>query len=352
MAITKKYFFLLFFGIILGMMSGCGDKTEATELIIESAEIGFAAFPEGTQTVTITSNTAWNVSIEQEGAWLSVSHATGNGSGELVFAAEDNTGSVARNATVTVSGEGTPSKIILVRQAAIWIELGSTIVAFAANPEETKSVTVTSNVAWNVSIEQEGAWLSVSHATGNGDGKLVFIAENNTSSQARCATVTVSDKGTLSKTILVGQAEKNGTIMTYSAKEGRYDINENEFVIMRLSPESGFIYLPKYGTIGNRFPVEQIIENYTQKWLNFGHYFFMLYFDEKNWTGVYETWPEEIQYDVSPGCMYTFKWRYGFAFLEEYQKGRYQIGTRLNLWDNPYKPSTGKIHVMLELEIE
>ncbi|MDR1698434.1 MAG: hypothetical protein LBR75_01235, partial [Prevotellaceae bacterium] len=59
----------------------------------------------------------------------------------------------------------------------------------------------------------------------------------------------------------------------YSAAEGRFDVNENEFVRMYLSPASGFI----------DSPVELVIENHTESLLTFDAKFSVEYFDGENW---------------------------------------------------------------------
>ncbi|MCL2327052.1 MAG: hypothetical protein FWC39_00920 [Bacteroidetes bacterium] len=70
--------------------------------------------------------------------------------------------------------------------------------------------------------------------------------------------------------------EKEDIRKTYSSKEGRFDINETEFVRMYYSPESGFL----------DSPVEFIIENHTNGVLHYGTEFSLEYFDKGNWTEV------------------------------------------------------------------
>lgn len=63
------------------------------------------------------------------------------------------------------------------------------------------------------------------------------------------------------------------TRKVYSATEGRFDVNENEFVRMYLSPASGFI----------DSPVELVIENHTESPLTFDAELSVEYFDGENW---------------------------------------------------------------------
>ncbi|MDR2425252.1 MAG: lipocalin family protein [Prevotellaceae bacterium] len=85
-------------------------------LDISTASLVFGATPASAQSVEITSNIAWNVSVEPSG-WLSPSPVSGTSNGTVSFTALANT-SAARNATVTISGAGLEPKTISVIQAA------------------------------------------------------------------------------------------------------------------------------------------------------------------------------------------------------------------------------------------
>jgi hypothetical protein len=124
-----------------------------------------------------------------------------------------------------------------------------------------------------------------------------------------------------------GCQKKEGTtkeLYFCSTKErGRIDINENEFVSMYFSPESGSI----------NYPVESIIENHTKGVLNFGNPFSLEYLDKENWT--------EIQLDINFEDIYlglgpdeTRKGWFNLSLIEEYnngKKGKYRIGRNYSL---------------------
>ncbi|GHV36807.1 hypothetical protein FACS1894178_8400 [Bacteroidia bacterium] len=62
----------------------------------------------------------------------------------------------------------------------------------------------------------------------------------------------------------------------YYAKEGRVKINKNEYISIRLSPNTG--------CIGSS--VMLIIENHTKGFLNYGHEFSLEYLDNGNWIPI------------------------------------------------------------------
>ena len=70
--------------------------------------------------------------------------------------------------------------------------------------------------------------------------------------------------------------EENEDTKTYSAKEGRFEINENEFALMRLSPENGSI----------NSLIFLIIENHTKVALIHGQEYSLEYFDKGKWIEI------------------------------------------------------------------
>jgi hypothetical protein len=78
---------------------------------------------------------------------------------------------------------------------------------FSANPSAAQTVSVTANIAWNVSIAQTGEWLTANPVAGSGDGNISLTATENTGAE-RTAVVTVSGAGAESKTVSITQAAK------------------------------------------------------------------------------------------------------------------------------------------------
>jgi len=166
--------------------------------------------------VEITSNSSWTVSSNQ--AWLTVSPASGTGNGTLTFTAEANTGLSSRTATVTVAATGATSQTITITQAAGDVTLTVSQQALIMGQQENSSanVEITSNRSWTANSNQ--AWLTVSPASGTGNGTLTFTAEANTGLSSRTATVTVAATGATSRTIIITQ-DAIGALPTIAASD-------------------------------------------------------------------------------------------------------------------------------------
>ena len=99
-------------------------------------------------------------------------------------------------------------------------------------------------------------------------------------------------------------------LKTFSAKEGKFEINENEFVRMYFTPESGLI--DSY--------IELIIENNSKGIIDFGHNFILEYFDNESWREIkLDIEFPEILLGLSPEE--THKGQFNLSLIEEYNKG-------------------------------
>ena len=160
-------------------------------------------------TVTVTSNTTWNVPTSNA-SWLTISNVTPfnrNGNGSFRVGATINTGE-QRTGTITVTGGGF-TRTLTVTQAAA----GSTLTIVRSGgtgflpPGATSDiVTVTSNTTWTPTSNT--SWLTISNITPGsqtGNGTFVIHATANTDIGAeRTGTITVTGGG-ITRTLTVRQ---------------------------------------------------------------------------------------------------------------------------------------------------
>lgn len=66
-------------------------------------------------------------------------------------------------------------------------------------------VTVTANDSWTVSIPAEATWVHSDKMSGDGNDKIDITVDVNARANARNATVTITTKGGVSKTITITQ---------------------------------------------------------------------------------------------------------------------------------------------------
>ena len=105
--------------------------------------------------------------------------------------------------------------------------------------------------------------------------------------------------------------------------EGIFYLDENEFVRLYYSPESGFI----------NDPIELILENNTKRFLTFGMEFSLEYFDNEKWTEI----ELDVEFPLIELGMYggeTSKGQFNLSLIEEYndgKEGRYRYVKNLGL---------------------
>lgn len=73
-------------------------------------------------------------------------------------------------------------------------------------------VTVTANDSWTVSIPAEATWVHSDKMSGDGDGEINITVDVNHRADPRTATVTVTTKGGVSKTIAISQDSADSSL--------------------------------------------------------------------------------------------------------------------------------------------
>ena len=163
-----------------------------------------------TVTYTVTSNISWTVACPAD--WLSISPTSGTGNGTFKVTMTSNPNPTERKTVISVSGSGITRQIDVVQAAGKEnLEVSATSVTFVANGG-TKTVSVSANTAWSVSINTASEWLTVN----KGENGLTLIAAENTKTEQREGTITIKGK-TLTATVTVTQAAATAEILEVSA---------------------------------------------------------------------------------------------------------------------------------------
>ena len=179
-------------------------------LSVSRSELSFAASG-GQETFTVTSNTNWIVSSNEN--WATISPASGSNNGTVTVTTAVNTTTSQRTATITVSGTGVTARTVNITQAAATSTPYLTVtpsgttqnpVYIAGDNGTTKSFTVSSNVEWIAEITNSSAfsWLSVTKNS-NTAFTIRVLNANNTGARRR-AGVTISGTG-VSHTVHIEQ---------------------------------------------------------------------------------------------------------------------------------------------------
>jgi len=150
----------------------------------------------GTMPVTVTSNTAWQVTGLP--SWVTSNVTSGNGNATLTLTAQANPSTALRAATVNVTTTaGAPQVVgsVTITQTGQYPTLAATPPSW--NPgaaASAQTVTITSNSAWQVGTLP--SWMSASPMSGTGDGMVTFSVQGNPDTVARVATVALTTPGT------------------------------------------------------------------------------------------------------------------------------------------------------------
>jgi len=133
---------------------------------------------------TITTNADWTATSDRP--WLSVSPASGTGTGTVTFSAPAHTGSTTRSTFVRIALPGLEQyKSFQVVQLPSYISPAA--VAFAAQGE---SKTVQVSYSGNWSLSSTDPWLTISPASGSGPVTVTLTATTNPAGTLRSGRVT------------------------------------------------------------------------------------------------------------------------------------------------------------------
>jgi hypothetical protein len=176
----------------------------AGSLSVAPDSLGFEATG-GTQSLTVTAEGSW--AAIGSATWLTVSPASGTGNATVSVAAAANTGAVARTATVTLTCGGV-LQTVDITQGAATPPAGA---ALSASPDSlgfevaggTLNVAVLSDRSWTAVAS--AAWLTLSPASGTGNGTIAVAAAANADS-VRTAVITLMGSDTVCTVVVTQEA--------------------------------------------------------------------------------------------------------------------------------------------------
>lgn len=174
--------------------SSCKKDPVPSTLSVGMSSVAFKS-ERASQTISITSNTGWNVSGGE--SWMSVSPSSGSKNSSVVITVEENKNFTARNSILTFSTiDGEASASITVSQEAAELELSTNVkdLLFSEKEGDTKQLTITSNADWRISGNPD--WLDLSSTSGSGTATVNLSTNSfNNSSSMRQATLVVTANG-------------------------------------------------------------------------------------------------------------------------------------------------------------
>ncbi len=156
----------------------------------------------GTATLALASSKPWTLNSAPD--WVSVTPTSGNASGQISAVFSINPNQTSREGTLVFSTDTGSASVEVTQSGApdsYYLLVDPMSVSFNSSGG-SQTISVNSNADWTVLEESD--WLSVSPASGSGDGSFVMTVTNNAYSTERVTSVFVMS-GNISRRIAVTQ---------------------------------------------------------------------------------------------------------------------------------------------------
>ena len=222
----------------------------------------------GSQAIIISANRAWTVSASD--SWVSVSPSSGNASDEPVTVTVQgaaNTNYDERVATLTVTMEELTKTIAVVQSANLALVVTTKSYDLTSDAQ-TIDITVQANVDYSVSVSEE--WIKEVETKALASSTLTFSVEENTSYDARSATVTIKpqDGSVPEQVVTVRQAQKDALIVSDTSFElpyggGGVEIKVEANVEFDVVPDVDWIHYAQTKALSNPTVYLTVDENKT-----------------------------------------------------------------------------------------
>ena len=227
------------------LLVSCAKEADTTGLVlskdflnVDLTTLTFGA-DGGSATINVSSTGNWSFSGGSE--WLKVNPMQGNASQLVTITAERNAShTTPRTATLLLQGSDNLNRTIAVVQAAQATTLSASplVIQFGA-VADNKTLTITGNAVWTISVSDE--WLKVSPLSGEGDAEVIVTTTDNITLQPRHATITINNNITCEVEQAAGQLPV--PVINNVPSTGRYDFTtECTFTSMYEVTEYGICY--------------------------------------------------------------------------------------------------------------
>ncbi|WP_421799068.1 BACON domain-containing protein [Haliscomenobacter sp.] len=192
----------------------------------------------GNFAATVTSNVAWSVS--SNATWLTASPNAGSGNASVTISHTANTGA-QRTGILTFTGSGLTQTVTVTQAAAANLTVAPTSQSVSSQAGSA-NITVTSNVAWNVS--SNAAWLTPSPNSGSNNGTVAASFTTNTGA-ARTGTLTFTGGG-ITRTATITQAAPASLTVTPSTQSvgtaaGSFNITVSSNIAWTVSSNAAWL---------------------------------------------------------------------------------------------------------------
>lgn len=164
---------IIFFLAAVSLIISC-EKEPPAQLELSATTVVLPNI-DAQQTVSVNANGKWTASISS--AWCTISPTSGSGNGIITITANDNPSVQERSVSLhVISRELKKSTTILQSISELSIDKAEFLFSRDAT---IKSVTITSNTNWSISIPESAKWVTASPLSGKGNGVVTFNFTQN-----------------------------------------------------------------------------------------------------------------------------------------------------------------------------
>lgn len=246
----KRIYIVILLGIICFSCSSDDDASDqilSGELTLSKETVNLSNV-EGSATIVLTSNGEWNTAVKSGADWLSVTPSSGSGNSPIRIMAKDNTDGETRQGKISVSQSlngSVTEKEISVGQLGANPDILLSYQPTGILPFEGGDVTVsvTSNVEWEVYIDEEYDWITLAEDSRVKafvtDECILEIAPNNDVRRTGKVIFRSTGEFVINKTVEI----------TQEASEAYLSVEQDEFILpYRCETLSIPVDLGEYGT--------------------------------------------------------------------------------------------------------
>lgn len=196
--------------LLMCLMSSsmCSPEPDPSTISVSTSSVSFDS-NSGFQTISVSSNTNWNVSGGE--SWLTVTPTSGSGNSSIMLSVKANKDFTSKNCTLTISTmDGEASEYVSVIQEAAELKLSVDVneLNFSEKEGDLQHLTISSNSEWKITGKPE--WLDLSSASGSGNSTINLKTNSfNNSSSVRQETLLVTANG---KSLEVKVTQKAGLV--------------------------------------------------------------------------------------------------------------------------------------------
>lgn len=232
----------------------CVENYETPETLVINPSTQKISYKGGDYTITVNSNTKWEVVSDK--TWCKPLSQSGSGNGTVLVSVEENMSSVSDTAylTFTTLSKRFTASIIREERFVPYISVNPTVQTIASTGG-TFTINVKSNTQWTVTSSAD--WCSLSKNSGTGDANVSVTASSSTSSADAQSTITFKTESGKTQIVTVTRKACAETLnvtplsKTITSDGGTFDINVTSNTQWSVSSNATWCKVSKSSGTGN-----------------------------------------------------------------------------------------------------